>query len=216
MERPIKISPSLLSCDYSRLKEEICEIEALGADMLHIDVMDGHFVPNITIGAPVVRSLRKVTNICFDVHLMITDPLLFIDDFVNAGANIITVHTECFGGSCPAKKAIEKIKSRGVKAALSLKPDTPAQCVFPFLDCIDMVLVMTVEPGFPGQDFKESVLPKITEIRLKNSDIDIQVDGGINAKTAKLCIQAGANVLVAGSYIFSASDRGAAIDSLRK
>ncbi|OQA50152.1 MAG: Ribulose-phosphate 3-epimerase [Firmicutes bacterium ADurb.Bin300] len=216
MERPIKISPSLLSCDYSKLKEEISEIEALGADMLHIDVMDGHFVPNITIGAPVVRSLRKVTNICFDVHLMITNPLLFVDDFADAGADIITVHTECFGGSCPAEKAIEKIKDRGVKAAFSLKPNTPAKSVFPFLDDIDMVLVMTVEPGFAGQDFKASVLPKITEIRMKKPDIDIQVDGGINDKTAKLCIQAGANVLVAGSYIFGASDRGAAIASLRK
>lgn len=216
MDRPIKIAPSILSCDYSRLAEEIKEIETAGAQMLHIDIMDGHFVPNITIGAPVVKSLRKHTKLCFDVHLMIAEPLKFIGSFADAGADIITVHTECFGGACSADTAVNQIKARGIKAALSIKPDTPAKAVFPFLDCIDMVLVMAVEPGFAGQKFTESVLPKIAEIHRGKPEIDIQVDGGINAGTAKLCREAGANVLVAGSYIFGARDRRTAIDSLRK
>lgn len=216
MNKPIKIAPSILSADYSRLGEEIREIESLGADMLHIDVMDGHFVPNITIGAPVIRSLRKITKMCFDVHLMIAEPTAFIDDFIDAGADIITVHTECFGGMCSVDETIKQIKACGAKAALSIKPDTPAKAVFPFLDEIDMVLIMTVEPGFGGQKLIEATLPKITEILAKKPEINIQVDGGINAQTAKICREAGANILVAGSYIFGADDRRAAIDSLRE
>ncbi len=212
MDKRIKISPSLLSCDYARLGEEIAELERLGADMLHIDVMDGHFVPNITLGAPIIKCLRKATGLCFDVHLMISDPLRFIDDFADAGADIITVHTEC---GCPAE-SIKKIKEHGKSAALSIKPATPVEAVYPYLNELDMVLVMTVEPGFGGQRLIETTLPKIVQIRKRNPEIDIQVDGGINRDTAKLCKELGANVLVAGSYIFQAADRKRALDSLRE
>lgn len=216
MKNTIKIAPSLLSSDYARLGEEIKEIEAFGADMIHIDVMDGHFVPNITIGAPVIKSLRKVSPIPFDVHLMISNPCAFIDDFLDAGADIITVHFECSDNCAFLYKAIEKIKARGKRVGISLKPHTSPEAIFPFLDIIDMVLVMTVEPGFGGQDFISDMLPKIAKIREKNQSIDIQVDGGINNKTAALAKNSGANVLVAGSYIFGATDRRAAINSLRE
>lgn len=216
MKKRIKIAPSLLSADYARLGEEIKEIEAFGADMLHIDVMDGHFVPNITIGAPVIKSIRKVSLIPFDVHLMISDPCAFIDDFLDAGADIITVHFECSDNPAFLYEAIKKIKARGKRVGVSLKPHTPTEAVFQFLDIIDMVLVMTVEPGFGGQGFMSDMLPKIAKIREKNQNIDIQVDGGINNKTAPLAKLSGANILVAGSYIFGAKDRRAAINSLRE
>ena len=216
MKKRIKIAPSLLSADYARLGEEIKEIEAFGADMLHIDVMDGHFVPNITIGAPVIKSIRKVSLIPFDVHLMISDPCAFIDDFLDAGADIITVHFECSDNPAFLYEAIKKIKARGKRVGVSLKPHTPTEAVFQFLDIIDMVLVMTVEPGFGGQGFMNDMLPKIAKIREKNQNIDIQVDGGINNKTAPLAKLSGANILVAGSYIFGAKDRRAAINSLRE
>ncbi|HZK21373.1 MAG TPA: ribulose-phosphate 3-epimerase [Oscillospiraceae bacterium] len=216
MKKPIKIAPSLLSADYAKLGKEIKEIESFGADMLHIDVMDGHFVPNITIGAPVIKSLRKVSNILFDVHLMVSDPYAFIDDFIDAGADIITVHFECSDDIDYMNKTIEKIKSQKVRAGVSIKPHTPPYAVFQFLDKIDMALVMTVEPGFGGQKFISSMLPKITKIREKDQQIDIQVDGGINSETAALSRSAGANILVAGSYIFGADDRRFAINSLRE
>lgn len=216
MKKRIKIAPSLLSADYARLGEEIKEIEAFGADMLHIDVMDGHFVPNITIGAPVIKSIRKVSLIPFDVHLMISEPCAFIDDFLDAGADIITVHFECSDNPAFLYEAIKKIKARGKRVGVSLKPHTPTEAVFQFLDIIDMVLVMTVEPGFGGQGFMSDMLPKIAKIREKNQNIDIQVDGGINNKTAPLAKLSGANILVAGSYIFGAKDRRAAINSLRE
>lgn len=216
MKKRIKIAPSLLSADYARLGEEIKEIEAFGADMLHIDVMDGHFVSNITIGAPVIKSIRKVSLIPFDVHLMVSDPCAFIDDFLDAGADIITVHFECSDNPAFLYEAIKKIKARGKRVGVSLKPHTPTEAVFQFLDIIDMVLVMTVEPGFGGQGFMSDMLPKIAKIREKNQNIDIQVDGGINNKTAPLAKLSGANILVAGSYIFGAKDRRAAINSLRE
>ncbi len=212
MNRPIKISPSLLSCDYARMGEEIAQLELLGADMLHIDVMDGHFVPNITLGAPVIKALRKVSTLCFDVHLMITDPLRYIGDFIDAGADIVTVHVEC----ADVEESIRKIKEHGKKAALSLKPATPAKAVYPYLNDLDMVLIMTVEPGFGGQKLIGTTLPKIVQIRKLCPDLDIQVDGGIDRDTAKLCKELGANVLVAGSYIFGAADRKRAIASLRE
>ena len=216
MKKRIKIAPSLLSADYARLGEEIKEIEAFGADMLHIDVMDGHFVSNITIGAPVIKSIRKVSPIPFDVHLMVSDPCAFIDDFLDAGADIITVHFECSDNPAFLYEAIKKIKARGKRVGVSLKPHTPTEAVFQFLDIIDMVLVMTVEPGFGGQGFMSDMLPKIAKIREKNQNIDIQVDGRINNKTAPLAKLSGANILVAGSYIFGAKDRRAAINSLRE
>ncbi len=184
--------------------------------MLHIDVMDGHFVPNITLGAPIVSSLRKCTDIVFDVHLMISDPMKYIPDFAKAGADIITFHLE---SDCDARKTVELIKSLGVKAGISLKPATPPEAVFELLEELDMVLVMTVEPGFGGQSFMENQIPKIEAIRKECERLglstDIQVDGGITDKTAPLVIDAGANVLVAGSYVFK-GDKKAAVESLKK
>ena len=212
----IKISPSILAGDFARLGEAARLCERSGADMLHIDVMDGHFVPNITIGAPVVKCLRKTTGLFFDVHLMISEPDRYIPDFAAAGADLITVHAESEGDTA---RTAALIRSLGVQAAVALKPATPAQTVFPYLDALDMVLVMTVEPGFGGQSFMADQLPKIAAIRAecekRGLSTDIQVDGGVTDKTAPLVIEAGANVLVAGSYLFKAEDMAAAINALK-
>lgn len=203
----VKISPSILSSDYGKLSSELKRMEDCGADMLHIDVMDGHFVPNITLGAPIVKCIRKSSSLPFDVHLMISDPYKYIPDFVKAGSDIITFHVE---SDSDIEKTIDLILASGKKAGLSVKPKTPIETVYPYLDKLSMVLVMTVEPGFGGQSFMEDMMPKVSavkaEIERKGLDIDIQVDGGINKDTISVAAKAGANVFVSGNAIFSSND----------
>ncbi|MBQ6872760.1 MAG: ribulose-phosphate 3-epimerase [Clostridia bacterium] len=213
----VKISPSILSCDFSKMGEECINMEKCGADWLHIDVMDGHFVPNITLGAPIVKALRKTSSLTFDVHLMISEPYKYIEDFVKAGSDIITFHYEC---DSDVEKTIDLIRSLGCKAGLSVKPGTPVEKVFPYLDKLSMVLVMTVEPGFGGQSFMADMMPKVTAVReeckKRGLDVDIQVDGGISMKTIDEAAKAGANVLVAGSAVFGAESPKDMIASLRE
>lgn len=212
----IKLSPSILAADFSKLGEEFESIKTAGCEMAHIDVMDGLFVPNISIGIPVVKSLRPVSDLVFDVHLMIDDPAKYVEAFADAGADIITFHYE---SKSDVRETIEKIKAKGKKVGISIKPKTPANVLDEYLDMIDMVLVMTVEPGFGGQSFMADMMPKVEYYREKidslDLDVDIQVDGGIDAKTVKIAKDAGANVLVAGTYFFRAEDRKAAADALR-
>ena len=216
MTTPIKVAPSILSADFSRLADELRKIEQAGADWVHIDVMDGHFVPNLTFGAPVVAAIRPVTKLPFDVHLMVSNPQDFIDPFVKAGADIITVHAE----TAPhLHRLIQTIKEQGKKAGVSLNPSTPLSVVEEVLSDIDMVLIMSVNPGFGGQKFIPAAVDKIARLRAmitaRNLTVDIEVDGGINAVTARQVAAAGANVLVAGSAVYGAPDIAAAIKAIR-
>ncbi|MDF2039661.1 ribulose-phosphate 3-epimerase [Cytobacillus oceanisediminis] len=212
----VKIAPSILSADFSKLGEEIKDVEHGGADYIHVDVMDGHFVPNITIGPLIVDAIRPVTKLPLDVHLMIEDPDNYIEAFANAGADYITVHAE----ACKhLHRTIHFIKSFGVKAGVVLNPATPVNMIEHVIDDIDMVLLMSVNPGFGGQKFIHGVLPKIEAVKkmadAKGLNIEIEVDGGVNEETAQLCIEAGANVLVAGSAIYNQKDRAGAIAALK-
>ncbi|MCI8497116.1 MAG: ribulose-phosphate 3-epimerase [Clostridiales bacterium] len=214
----VKISPSILSADFANLGADCRTVQQGGAEMLHIDVMDGHFVPNISIGVPVVASLNKLDlDIIFDVHLMISEPHRYIEPFAKAGADLITFHLE---SDSDADETIELIKSKGIIPAISVKPKTPAEAVFPYLDKVGMVLVMTVEPGFGGQSFMADMMPKVAAIRAecdrRGIEMDIQVDGGIDLNTAPVAAKAGANVLVAGSSVFGSDDPMAMVGKLKK
>ena len=212
----VKISPSVLSADLSDLAAEVKDIEIAGADMVHLDVMDGMFVTNISFGLPVIKSLRSKSNMIFDVHLMIEAPERYAMRFIDAGADILTFHLEA--ANDPAK-LLEDIRSEGVMAGISIKPATPVEDVYPFLSDCDMVLVMTVEPGYGGQALIPETLEKVRKIKaeIENRGLNtlIQVDGGINADNASVAKEAGADILVAGSSVFGKTDRKAAIDSLR-
>ena len=214
----IKLAPSILSADFARLGEQIAEVTRAGADYIHVDVMDGHFVPNITIGAPVVASIRRVTGLPLDVHLMIEHPERYISDFINAGADIITVHVEA---SPHLLSTIQAIKEQGVKAGVSLNPPTPLSAVDKFIHHVDLVLVMSVNPGFGGQSFIPETLPRIANMRKildnRKPGIELEVDGGINADNAPDIVEAGADVLVAGNSIFRAEEGiSGAIQRLRE
>ncbi|MFE1244554.1 ribulose-phosphate 3-epimerase [Fictibacillus sp. NPDC058756] len=212
----VKIAPSILSADFSKLGEEIKAVEMAGADYIHVDVMDGHFVPNITMGPLVLKAIRPLTELPLDVHLMIENPDSYIEEFAEAGADIITVHVEA---ATHLHRTIQLIKAKGVKAGVVLNPATPVDAIKHIIHDIDMVLLMTVNPGFGGQSFIQNVVPKIREVselvQTHGLNVEIEVDGGVNAETAPLCIEAGANVLVAGSAIYGKKDLKDAINSIR-
>lgn len=206
MAQNIKISPSILSADFSILGDEVKNLEKAGADLIHVDVMDGHFVPNITMGPPIIKAIRKCTKLPFDVHLMISPVEKYIKAFADAGSDIITLHPEATDN---LKRAIQTVKSHGKKAGVSLNPKTPISALMDVINDIDLILIMSVNPGFAGQSFMSEVLPKVSELRKMINDkklkIDIEIDGGINFETAPLAVKAGANILVSGTTIFSGS-----------
>ena len=212
----VRIAPSLLSCDFTKMGDELRNMEEIGADWAHLDVMDGHFVTNLTFGLPVIAALRPVSSIVFDVHLMIEEPESYIDRYIDAGADVLTIHLEACRDVTSALRAIH---ARGCKAGLSIKPGTPAAAVFPYLTEADMILVMTVEPGYGGQKLIPACLDKIGEIKryaaLGGRAILVEVDGGINASNAVNVREAGADILGAGSAVFGSPDRAAAVRALR-
>ena len=212
----IKIAPSILSADFANLERDIGRIAA--ADYVHVDVMDGLFVPNITIGIPVVQAIRPTTSLPLDVHLMIVEPVRYVEQFCDAGADIVTVHVEA-DSEDGTREAIRRIHGKGKKAGIVLKPKTPASAALPFINEVEMILIMTVEPGFGGQKFMADMMPKVQEVRryidTMNPQCELEVDGGVDPNTAPICIQSGANVLVAGSAVYKAEDIPARICQLR-
>lgn len=213
----IIVAPSLLACDFSRLTEEIRKVEEAGADWLHVDVMDGHFVPNLTIGPVIVEAIRRVSRIPLDVHLMMDHPERYVRPFIEAGAHYLTVHVEAPGvqGEGVLRRTLEAIRQAGAKAGLSLRPKTPATALQPFVDALDLILVMSVEPGFGGQAFIPEAVPKLRQLRQWHAG-HLAVDGGINAQTGGACREAGADVLVAGTYVFRSGSYREAIRSLKE
>ena len=213
-----KLSPSILSADFVNLERDIRALTPAGADYVHVDVMDGLFVPNITIGIPVVAAIRGITELPLDVHLMIDRPIRYVERFCKAGADILTVHVEADSEE-NTRRALEIIRDLGVRPAICVKPKTPAEAVLPFIDLCSLILVMTVEPGFGGQSFMADMMPKVEKIRAyineKNPACELEVDGGVNEQTAEACKAAGANVLVAGSAYFKAADKAAFARSIK-
>lgn len=214
----VKVAPSILSADFVNLERDIRALKETGADYVHVDVMDGLFVPNITIGIPVVAAIRRITDMPLDVHLMIDRPLRYVDDFCKAGSDLLTVHVEADTQE-NTLAALKRIRENGVRAAISVKPKTPAEAVLPFLPCCNLILVMTVEPGFGGQSFMQDMMPKLKTIRgyidAQNPGCELEVDGGVNTETARICRENGANVLVAGSAYFKAADPAAFVRAVK-
>ena len=214
----IKVAPSILSADFVNLERDIRKLSETGVDYVHVDVMDGIFVPNITIGIPVVAAIHRISGLPLDVHLMIDRPLRYVEQFCKAGSDLLTVHVEADTEE-NTLEALKKIRANGVRAAVSIKPNTPAEAVLPFLPLCDLILMMTVEPGFGGQAFMEHLMPKLRQLRAyidaQNPACELEVDGGVNEKTAMICRENGANVLVAGSAYFKAADPAAFVRALK-
>lgn len=214
----IKVSPSILAADFGNMERDIHGLEKANADYVHVDIMDGHFVPNLSMGIPMVTALRKITDMVLDVHLMIDRPIRYVERFCQVGADILTVHVEADTEE-NTLEALRKIRACGVKPAICVKPKTPAEAVLPFIDMVDLILVMTVEPGFGGQSFMADMMPKVSKIREyineRNPGCELEVDGGVNIETGKICTDAGANVLVAGSAYFKAADQAAFVSALQ-